>query len=91
MDDMHCACNQVELYEYKRHLVQAVRLMPVSVTMQTLPERRSLCMILKQQCIYKLRGIAVLFNIIKNTDTPKKKGSFDAATQSSPVAPAKTD
>lgn len=74
MDDMHCACNQsnqVELYEYKHHLVQAVQLMPVSVTKQTLPERRSLCMILKQQCIYKLRGIAVLFSIVRNTDTLK--------------------
>lgn len=68
MDDVNCArkkSNQVELYEYKHHLV------PVSVTKQTLPERRSLCMILKQQCIYKLRGITVLFNIVKNTDTLK--------------------
>lgn len=73
MDDMNCACkqsNQVELYEYKHHLVQADQPMPVYVTKQTLPERRSLCMILKQQCIYKLRAIAVL-NIVKNTDTLK--------------------
>lgn len=72
MDDIHCACqqsNQVELYEYKHHLVQAVQLMPVSATKQTLPERKSLRMILKQQCIYKLGGTAVLFNIVKNTDT----------------------
>lgn len=72
--DMHCACkqsNQVELYENKHHLVQAVELMPVSVTKQTLPKRRSLCMILKQQRIYKLRVIVVLFNIVKNTDTLK--------------------